>query len=132
MVSRGRRCRGCPRGASQAPPVSDQRAFAEAIGVATAALIQASAVESEEGPSDLQGFQAHHPPTCIGGGDSRSGQPGPVKEKEMTYKASRIEALELRGRSIFFQPEKEAEDFCFARISRTGPRSSGPRPGWDI
>ena len=70
MASRGRRRRGRPRGASQAPPVSNQRAFAEAIGVAAAALIQASAAESEEGSSDLQGFQAHHPPTCIGGGDS--------------------------------------------------------------
>ena len=34
--------------------------------------------------------------------------------------------------SIFFQPGKEAKDFCFARISRIGPRLSGPRPGWDI
>ena len=69
MASRGRRHRGRPRGASQAPPVSDQRAFVEAIGVAAATLIHASAAENEEGSSDLQGFQAHHPPTCIGGGD---------------------------------------------------------------
>ena len=33
---RGRR--GCPRGASQAPPVFDQQAFAEAVGVAAAVI----------------------------------------------------------------------------------------------
>ena len=31
-----------------------------------------------------------------------------------------------------FRPGKEAEDLCFTRISRIGPRLSGPRPGWGI
>ena len=43
-----------------------------------------------------------------------------------------IQDMGVGRRSIFFQPGKEAEDLCFARISRTGSRSSGPRPGWDI
>ena len=38
VASRGRGRRGRPRGASQAPPVFDQQAFAEAVGVAAAAI----------------------------------------------------------------------------------------------
>ena len=56
MTSQGRGCRGHPRGASQAPPIFDQQAFIEAIGVAAAAIAQASAAKSEEEPSDLHGF----------------------------------------------------------------------------
>ena len=47
MASRGRGRRGRPRGASQAPPtfdhppVFDQQAFAEALGVAAAAISRA-------------------------------------------------------------------------------------------
>ena len=69
MASRGRGCRGHPRGASQAPPVFDQQAFAEAVGIAAAAITQASAVGRQEGPSNLQRFSAHHPPIFTGGGD---------------------------------------------------------------
>ena len=43
MVSRGRGRRGRPQGASQAPPVFDQQAFAEAVGIEAAAIAQASA-----------------------------------------------------------------------------------------
>ena len=39
LASRGRGRRGSPRGASQAPPVFDQQAFAEAVGVAAAAIV---------------------------------------------------------------------------------------------
>ena len=70
MASRGRGHRGRPRGASQAPPVFDQQAFAEAIGVAAVAIAQASAAGSQGGPSNLQRFKSHHPPTFTGGGDS--------------------------------------------------------------
>ena len=51
------------------PPVFDQHAFAEAVGVAAAATAQASIAGSQEGPSNLQRFRAHHPPTFTGGGD---------------------------------------------------------------
>ena len=40
------------------------------MGVAYAAIAQASATRDQGGPNDLQGFQAHHPPTYMGGGDS--------------------------------------------------------------
>ena len=75
MASRGRGRRGRPRGTGQAPPtfdqlpVFDQQAFVEAIGVAAAAIAQASIVGSQGGPSNLQRFRAHHPPTFTGGGD---------------------------------------------------------------
>ena len=59
MVSRGRGRRGRPRGTGQAPsafdqpPVFDQQAFVEAIGVAAAAIAQASVAGNQGGPSNL-------------------------------------------------------------------------------
>ena len=70
MVSRGR-----PRGTGQAPPTFyqpptfDQRAFVEVVGVAAAAIAQASIAGNQGGHSNLQRFRAHHPPTFTGGGD---------------------------------------------------------------
>ena len=46
MASRGRGRRGHPLGASQAPPVFDQHAFTEAVGIAAATNAQASAAGS--------------------------------------------------------------------------------------
>ena len=72
MASRGR---GRPRGAGQAPPtydqppVFDQQAFVEAVGIAAAAIARASVADSQGGPSNLKRFRAHHPPTFTGGGD---------------------------------------------------------------
>ena len=59
MASRGRGHRGRARGTGQAPPtfdqlpVFDQQAFAEAVGVATTAIAQASIAGSQGGPSNL-------------------------------------------------------------------------------
>ena len=69
MASRGRGRRGRPRGASQAPPVFDLHAFVKAVGIAAAAIAQASVAGSQGGLSNLQRFRAHHLPTFIGGGD---------------------------------------------------------------
>ena len=69
MASRGQGRRGRPRGASQAPPVFDQQAFIEAVGIVTAAIAQASTAGSQGGPSNLQRFRPHHPPTFTRGGD---------------------------------------------------------------
>ena len=75
MTSRGRGRRGRPRGTGQAPPTFDQppvfdrHAFVEAVGVAAAAIAQASITSSQGGPSNLQIFRAHHPPIFTGGGD---------------------------------------------------------------
>ena len=51
------------------PPAYDQQAFAESVGIATAAIAQASAAGSQGGPSNLQRFRAHHPQTFTRGGD---------------------------------------------------------------
>ena len=69
MASRGRGRRGHPRGTGQAPPVFDQQAFVEAVGIAAAAIAQASAAGSQGGLSNLQRFKAYHPPKFTGGGD---------------------------------------------------------------
>ena len=72
MASRGRGRRGRPRGSSQAPPtfdqppVFDQQAFVEDVGIATAAIAHAGISSSQGGPSNLQRFRAHHPSTFTG------------------------------------------------------------------
>ena len=62
MISRGRGRRARPRGTGQAPPVFDQQAFAEAVGIAVTAIAQACAIVSQGGSNDLQRLEAHHPP----------------------------------------------------------------------
>ena len=74
MASRGRGRRGCPRGTCQAPPIFDQQAFAEVVGIAAATIAQACAAGSQGGPSNLQRFMAHHPPTFTGGGGGGGGR----------------------------------------------------------
>ena len=58
----------------------DLQAFIEAIGAAVAIIVQVSVVAAtttqtsatvgQGGTINLQGFQAHHPPTYMGGGNS--------------------------------------------------------------
>ena len=69
MASRGRGRRGHPQGTGQAPPLFDKQVFVESVGIAAAAIAQASIAGSQRGPSNLQKFKAHHPPTFTGGGD---------------------------------------------------------------
>ena len=72
---RGRGRRGRPRGTGQGPPafdqppLFDQRAFVEVVGIAAAAIAQAGIAGSQGGPSNLQRFRAHHPLTFTGGRD---------------------------------------------------------------
>ena len=75
MASRGRGRRGRPRGTVQAPPAFDQppvfdkQTFIEVVGIAAVAIAQAGIAGSQGGPSNLQRFRVHHPPTFTGGGD---------------------------------------------------------------
>ena len=108
MASRGRGRRGCPRGASQAPPVFDQQAFAEAVGIAATAIAQTSAAGSQGGPSNLQMFRAHHPRTFTGGGDPM------VVDHWLMHVEKVLEAMEItsdttRIRLAAFQLEGEAQ-----------------------
>ena len=57
MTSRGRGRRGRPRGASQAPPMFDQQAFAEAVGIVAAAIAQAGAAGNQGGVDNIRGIQ---------------------------------------------------------------------------
>ena len=113
MASRGRGRRGRPRGAGQAPPtfdqppVFDQQAFVEAVGVAAAAIARASVADSQGGPGNLQRFRAHHPPTFTGGGDPM------VADHWFMQIENVLEAMEIisdttRVRLAAFQLEGEA------------------------
>ena len=83
------------RGTGQAPlafdqpPALDQQAFAEAVGIAVAAIAHASAAGSQGGPSNLQRFRAHHPPTFTGGGDPM------VADHWFTQVEKVLEAMEI-------------------------------------
>ena len=69
MASQGCGHRGRQLGSSRPPPSFDQQAFVEAMGAAIAAISQASVAGGQGGPTNLQRFIAHHPPTFIGEGD---------------------------------------------------------------
>ena len=69
MASRGRGRRSRLRGIGQAPSVFDKKAFVKAVGIAAAAIAQASVAGSQGDPNNLQRFRAHHPPTFTGRGD---------------------------------------------------------------
>ena len=62
MASRGRGRRWRPRGTGQAPPtfdqppVFDQQAFVEVVGIAIVAIAHAGIAGSQGGPSNLQRF----------------------------------------------------------------------------
>ena len=124
MTSRGRGRRGRPRGTGKAPPTFgqppafDQQAFAEAVGVAAAAIAQASIAGSQGGPSNLQRFRAHHPPTFKGGGDPM------VADHWFMQIENILEAMEItsdttRIRLAAFQLEGEARvRWRWARTSR--------------
>ena len=71
IASRERGRKGRPRGTGQAAPAFDQQAFAEAVGIAVAAISQACAIVSQGGSNDLHRFKTHRPPMVIGGVDSR-------------------------------------------------------------
>ena len=108
MASRGRGRRGRPRGTSQTPPVFDQQAFAEVVGIAAAAIAQASIAGSQGGPSNLQRFKAHHPPTFTRGGDPMVTDHWFI-QIEKVLEAMEITSNTTRIRLAVFQLESEAQ-----------------------
>ena len=114
MPSRGQGRRGRPRGTGQTPPafdqppVFDQQAFVEAIGVAAAAIAHASVASRQGGPSNLKRFRAHHPLTFTGGGDPM------VADHWFMQVEKVLEAMEITSdttsiRLATFQLESEAQ-----------------------
>ena len=114
MASRGRGRRERPRGTGQAPqtfdqpPVFDQQAFAEAVGITANAIAQDSVAGRQGGPSNLQRFRAHHPPTFTGEGDLM------VADHRFVQIEKVLEAIEItsdatRIRLAEFQLEGESQ-----------------------
>ena len=124
MASRGRERRGRPRCIGQAPPtfdqppVFDQQAFVEAVGIATTAIAQAGIAGSQGGPSNLQRFRAHHPPTFTRGGDPMVADHW-FMQIEKVLEAMEITSDATRIRLAAFQLEGEAQVWWrWARTSR--------------
>ena len=118
MASRGRGRRGRPRGTGQAPPVFDQQAFVEAIGIAAAAIAHAGIAGSLGGLSNFQRFRAHHPPTFTGGGDPMVVDHW-FMQIEKVLEAMEITSDATRIRLAAFQLEGEAQAWWkWARTSR--------------
>ena len=97
-----------PRSTGQTPPVFDQQAFTEAVGIAADAIVQAGIAGRQEDPSNLQRFRAHHPPTFIGGGDPMVADHWFMQIKKV------LEAIEItsdatRIRLAAFQLEGDAQ-----------------------
>ena len=111
MASRGRGRKGRPRGTGQAPPTFDQppafdqRAFVEVVGVAAAAIAQASIAGSHGDPSNPQRFRTHHSLTFTWGGDPMVVDYWFIQNEkvleamEITFDATRIRlaVLQLEG-----------------------------------
>ena len=118
MASRGRGRRGRPQGTGQAQLIFDQQAFVEAVGIAVATIAQASATGSQGGPSNLQRFRAHRPPTFTRGGDPM------VADNWFMHTEKVLEAIEItsnttRIRLAAFQLEGEAQVWWnWAKTSR--------------
>ena len=114
MTSRGRGRRGRPRGIGQAPPtfdqppIFDQQVFAEAVGVAAAAIAQAGIAGSQGGHNNLQRFRAHHPPTFTGGGDPMVADHW-FMQIENVLEAMEITSDTTRIKLAAFQLEGEAQ-----------------------
>ena len=118
MASRGRGRRGRSRDTGQAPPVFDQQAFVEVVGIAATAIAQAGVAGSQGGPSNLQRFRAHHPPTFTRGGDPMVADNW-FMQIEKVLEAMEITSDTTRIRLAAFQLEGEAQVWWnWAKTSR--------------
>ena len=118
MASRGRGLSGRPRGTGKAPPVFNQQAFAEAVGIAVAAIAQASATGSQGGPSNLKRFKAHHSSIFTGGGDPMVADHWFI-QVEKVLEAMKIASDATSIRLAVFQLEDEAQVWWnWAKTSR--------------
>ena len=89
-------------------PAFDQRAFVKAVGVAAAAITQASIADSQGDPSNPQRFRTHHPPTFTGGGDPMVADHW-FMQNEKVLEAVEITSDATRIRLAVFQLEGEAQ-----------------------
>ena len=108
MASRGRGCKGRPRGTGQTPLVFDQRTFAEAVGITANAIAQASIAGSQGDRSNPQRFRTHHPSTFTGGGDPMVADHW-FMQIEKVLEAMEITSDAIRIRLAAFQIVGEAQ-----------------------
>ena len=85
----------------------DQQALAEAVGITAAVIAQTNAASSQGGPSNLQRFRAHHPPTFTRGGDPMVADHW-FMQVEKVLEAMEITSDTTRIRLAEFQLEGEA------------------------
>ena len=85
----------------------DHGDFTEPVGITAAAIAQAGMAGRQEGPSNLQRFRAHHPPTFIGGGDPMVADHW-FMQIENVLEAMEITSDTTRIRLVAFQLEGEA------------------------
>ena len=78
------------------------------MGAAAAAIAQASATRGQGGPSNLQRFMAHHPPTFTGGGDPMVADHW-FRQVERVLEAMEITSNATRIRLDTFQLEGESQ-----------------------
>ena len=96
----------------------DQQAFVEAVGILTVAIAQAGIAGCQGGPSNLQRFRAHHPPTFTGGGDPMVADHWFI-QIEKVLETMEISSNTTRIRLAVFQLESEAQIWWkWARTSR--------------
>ena len=86
----------------------DQQAFIETVGITAAAIAQAGIVGSQGGPSNLQRFRAHHPPTFTRGGDPMVADHW-FMQIEKVLEAMEITSDATRIRLAAFQLKGEAQ-----------------------
>ena len=108
MARRGRGRRGRSRGTGHAPPVFDQQAFTEAVGITAAAIAQAGIAGSQGDPNNPQRFRTHHPPTFTGGGDPMVADHW-FMQNEKVLEAMEITSDATQIRLAVFQLEGEAQ-----------------------
>ena len=78
------------------------------MGIATAAIAQASAADSQGGLSNLYRFKAHHPPIFIRGGDPIVADHW-FRQIEKVLEAMDITSDASRIRLVVFQLEGESQ-----------------------
>ena len=84
------------------------RPLCEAVGIAAAAITQASVAGSQGGLSNLQRFRAYHPSTFTGGGDLMVADHW-FMQIEKVLEAMEITSDTTRIRLVAFQLEGEAQ-----------------------
>ena len=142
MASQGQGCRGRLPGNSQPPPVFYPQAFIETMGTAVAIIVQTSAVAAtivrtsatvgQGGTSNLQRYQAHHPLTYMGGGDSMIRTTLAIeREMDDTWSIWEMGATTKRKKSRSSSSSINKQKISASHGSQRQPRPRSIIKGWE-